>query len=79
MHGGGSKGILGKNIKLLNGVHLTAYTIQVANRFAELFNADIVLSTDDDEQNRLLLYSPLTTDYVRPEYSLRMQLARLIL
>jgi CMP-N,N'-diacetyllegionaminic acid synthase len=46
---GGSKGIPGKNIKLLNGIHLIAYTIQVAKRFSELYCADILLSTDDDE------------------------------
>ena len=65
---GGSKGIPGKNIKLLNGVHLIAYTIQVANRFAELFNADIVLSTDDDEIKQVAALYTLSTSYVRPEY-----------
>ncbi len=65
---GGSKGIPGKNIKLLNGVHLIAYTIQVANRFAELFNADIVLSTEDDEIKQVAALYSLSTDYVRPDY-----------
>lgn len=65
---GRSKGIPGKNIKLLNGVHLIAYIIQVANRFAELFNAEIVLSTDDSEINQVASLYSLSTDYVRPEY-----------
>jgi CMP-N,N'-diacetyllegionaminic acid synthase len=65
---GGSKGIPGKNIKLLNGVHLIGYTIQVANRFAELFDADIVLSTDNDEIKRIAALYSLSCDYVRPDY-----------
>lgn len=64
---GGSKGIPGKNIKLLNGVHLIAYTIQVANRFAELYEADIVLSTDDEEIKRVAVSYGLSTDYQRPD------------
>ena len=65
---GGSKGIPGKNIKLLNNIHLIAYTIQVANQFAELFDADIVLSTDDNEIKQVTALYSLTTDYIRPEY-----------
>jgi CMP-N,N'-diacetyllegionaminic acid synthase len=65
---GGSKGIPGKNIKLLNKVHLIAYTIQVANRFAELFDTDIVLSTDDDEIKLVAAMYALKTDYIRPDY-----------
>jgi CMP-N,N'-diacetyllegionaminic acid synthase len=68
---GGSKGIPGKNIKLLNNVHLIAYTIQVANRFAELFDTDIVLSTDDDEIKRVAAMYSLSTDYQRPDYLAR--------
>ncbi len=65
---GGSKGIPGKNIKLLNGVHLIAYTIQVAKRFTELFNADIVLSTDDNGIKQVAALHSLSTEYVRPNY-----------
>ena len=52
---GGSKGIPGKNIKLLNGKPLIAYTIDVAKRFSAFYSADIALSTDDveDESNPL--------------------------
>jgi CMP-N,N'-diacetyllegionaminic acid synthase len=64
----GSKGIPGKNIKLLNQVHLIAYTIQVAKRFAEIYDADLVLSTDDDEIKNVAGLYALSTDYVRPAY-----------
>lgn len=47
---GGSKGIPGKNIKLLNGKPLIGYTIDVAKRFAaDMGNTTIALSTDSDE------------------------------
>ena len=65
---GGSKGIPGKNIKPLNNIHLIAYTIQVANRFAEIYNADILLSTDDDEIKKVASLYLLNTDYVRPGF-----------
>mgnify|MGYP000028363472 CR=1 FL=1 len=47
---GGSKGIPGKNIKLLKGKPLIGYTIDVAKRFAAgMGNTTIALSTDSDE------------------------------
>lgn len=46
---GGSKGIPGKNIKLLNGKPLIAYTVESAKKFKALHGADIVVSTDDDD------------------------------
>lgn len=42
---GGSKGIPGKNIRLLNNVPLIAYTIQTASSSKLL--SDIIISTDD--------------------------------
>ena len=42
---GGSKGIPGKNIRLLNNVPLIAYTIQTASS-SKLLN-DVIISTDD--------------------------------
>jgi CMP-N,N'-diacetyllegionaminic acid synthase len=63
---GGSKGIPGKNVKLLNNKHLIAYTIECANSFAKFFDCDIILSTDDNEiKNVAKLYS-LNSDYNRP-------------
>lgn len=66
---GGSKGIPGKNIKLLNNKPLIAYTIEVANQFKNKYKSvDIALSTDSPEiisvANKFGLYS----DYRRPEY-----------
>jgi hypothetical protein len=65
---GGSKGIPGKNIKQLNNIHLIAYTIQVANIFAEHYNSDIALSTDDREIKEKAEKYGLETDYVRPDF-----------
>ena len=44
---GGSKGIPGKNIKLLAGRPLLHYSIELAREFAD--DADICLSTDDEQ------------------------------
>lgn len=63
---GGSKGIPGKNIKLLNGSPLIAYTIQLARRFAENYTTDIVISTDDDEILKVSAEYGLTSTYKRP-------------
>lgn len=63
---GGSKGIPGKNIRLLNGIPLIAYTIQIAKRFAEIYNADIAISTDDDEIGTVAKNYGIVTDYKRP-------------
>lgn len=46
---GGSKGIPGKNIRMLNGTPLIAYSIIVAKQFIEKYGADFTLSTDSDE------------------------------
>jgi CMP-N,N'-diacetyllegionaminic acid synthase len=63
---GGSKGIPGKNIKLLNGVPLIHYTYKVAMAFAQLHNADIQVSTDSDEILDCLKELDYETSYVRP-------------
>lgn len=65
---GGSKGIPGKNIKPIAGKPLFAYTLDVANVFASINNADIALSTDDDEIKKVAADLGLLTDYNRPEY-----------
>lgn len=64
---GGSKGIPGKNIKLLNGKPLIAYTIDVAMQFAQKYNADIELSTDSTEIIATASQFGLKTSYIRPE------------
>ncbi len=44
---GGSKGIVGKNLALVAGRPLLAYTIEAARRSPEI--ADVIVSTDSDE------------------------------
>jgi len=65
---GGSKGIPGKNIRLLNEKPLIAYSIDVALRFATEHNGTVALSTDDEEIMRVANDFGLTTDYKRPAY-----------
>ena len=60
---GGSKGIPGKNIKQLNGQPLIAYSINIAKEFAIRYNADIALSTDDDQIKKVAARSGLKTTY----------------
>jgi len=66
---GGSKGIPGKNIKLLNGKPLIYYTIQVAQQFQKTFKGvAIVLSTDSEEILKVAEDCGLKSDYRRPDY-----------
>lgn len=46
---GGSKGIPGKNIRLLNGKPLIVYAIDNAKFIKNFYNADIIVDTDDEE------------------------------
>jgi len=65
---GGSKGIPGKNIKLLHNKPLIGYTIEVAQKFQHHFlDTDIALSTDSDEIKRVAESFGLHTSYTRPE------------
>lgn len=65
---GGSKGIPGKNIKLLNGIPLIAYTISVAKQFKDKFkNTSVILSTDSEEIAKIAVDNGLISDYRRPE------------
>jgi CMP-N,N'-diacetyllegionaminic acid synthase len=63
---GGSKGIPGKNIKLLNGKPLIAYSIEIAKIFSKEYNCDIVLSTDSLSIKKVAAEYGLITDYERP-------------
>lgn len=63
---GGSKGIPGKNIKLLNGKPLIEYTINSAFKFSKKHNANIALSTDDDYILDICHSLKLNTNYKRP-------------
>lgn len=61
---GGSKGIPHKNIKMLGGRPLIAYTIDVARRLAP--DSHIVLSTDDDDIASTARSCGLPVEYMRP-------------
>jgi len=63
---GGSKGIPGKNTKMLSGKPLLAYTIAQAQRFAESRGTDIALSTDDPDMRAVAATYGLHTEYLRP-------------
>jgi CMP-N-acetylneuraminic acid synthetase len=63
---GGSKGIPGKNIRLVAGLPLIAYTIRHARMYAEKSGGDIALSTDSPAIRDVAAQHGLTTDYVRP-------------
>jgi CMP-N-acetylneuraminic acid synthetase len=63
---GGSKGIPGKNIKLLNGKPLIEYTVNSAFKFSKKYNANIALSTDDVDILNICNLLNLNTKYRRP-------------
>lgn len=69
---GGSKGILGKNIKIINGEPLIYYSLKTASLFKEkvLNNIDIVLSTDSQEIKKIVstLGFPIDMSYHRPDF-----------
>jgi len=65
---GGSKGIPGKNIKLLNEKPLIGYTIDVAKKFQQhIADTDIALSTDSEEIKKVAETCGLHTAYTRPD------------
>ncbi len=66
---GGSKGIPGKNIKMLNAIPLIAYSIQTALDFAKTQeNVFLELSTDSDEIKGVAKKFGLDSNYSRPDY-----------
>lgn len=65
---GGSKGIPGKNIRMINGAPLISYSINHARQFASIFAGDITLSTDSTEIKEVSSQYGIQTDYVRPGY-----------
>lgn len=68
---GGSKGIPGKNIKVLNGKPLIYYSLNTASKFAELFEGvKVVLSTDDLQIKKEVkaLNFEIDTEYTRPDF-----------
>lgn len=65
---GGSKGIPGKNIKPIAGKPLIDYSLDVAKRLAEKYDARIAVSTDDNAIKLAAEACGVTTDYLRPDF-----------
>lgn len=65
---GGSKGIPGKNIKLIAGKPLIEYTINTAKQLAEKLGSKITVSTDDDAIKLAAEHVGVLTSYTRPKY-----------
>ena len=65
---GGSKGIPGKNIKLIAGKSLIAYSIDLTRKLKMKWNAKVALSTDDSEIKDAAATHGVLTEYVRPEF-----------
>lgn len=66
---GGSKGIPGKNIKILNNHPLIYYSLKVAEEFAaKTGNTSIVLSTDSDDIKNVVqeISKEIDAEYDRP-------------
>jgi CMP-N-acetylneuraminic acid synthetase len=68
---GGSKGIPGKNIKILHGKPLIFYTLQVANEWRKKYPQTVIgLSTDCQEIKSVVRssgFEGIETSYERPE------------
>ncbi len=67
---GGSKGIPGKNVKHLAGKPLICYTIDVVKAFLNVVNldAEICVSTDDLEIQKVVNDYGIETPFLRPQY-----------
>jgi CMP-N,N'-diacetyllegionaminic acid synthase len=65
---GGSKGIPGKNIKLIAGKPLIKFSIDLAKKFQINRSVKIGLSTDCNKIKLEAAKCGLTTDYIRPNY-----------
>lgn len=62
---GGSKGVPGKNVKLLAGEPLINYTIEAARQI--FVDEDICVSTDSEEIIQMVNQTGLSAPFVRPE------------
>jgi CMP-N-acetylneuraminic acid synthetase len=65
---GGSKGIPGKNIKVINGKSLIAYSIDLTKKIESKFKAKVSLSTDDLAIKNVAEANGIFTDYIRPDH-----------
>lgn len=65
---GGSKGIPGKNIKVIAGKPLINYSLEIAQKLAQKYNAKIAISTDDTLIKQAAEEFSVYTDYMRPKF-----------
>ena len=64
---GGSKGIKNKNLKLLKGKPLIAYTLNTAIAISKLIKSDIFLSTDSKKIYNYCKNKIKISNYIRPK------------
>ncbi len=62
----GSKGLPNKNLLPLNNIPLIVYSINIAKKFAKLYDADIAISSDDIRIIKTGIIEGLTVPYKRP-------------
>lgn len=63
---GGSKGLPGKNIKLLKGKHLINYSVELARSIFE--DKDICVTTDSEEIKSVVERTGLKVPFIRPDF-----------
>lgn len=63
---GGSKGLPGKNLKLLNGKPLIVHTIEVALASKKI--SKVIVSTEDEEIARIAISAGAEVPFMRPLY-----------
>lgn len=63
---GGSKGLPGKNIRMLKGKPLIAYTIEAA--LASQYITRVIVSTDDEEIAKISIQYGAECPFMRPKY-----------
>ena len=63
---GGSKGLIGKNVKILNGKPMIAYTIEEALKSKYITN--VIISTDCKEIEKIAIKYGATSLFLRPAY-----------
>lgn len=65
---GGSKGIPGKNIRMLAGKPLIGYSIDIATQLSMEMDVDVALSTDSKEIREVAFKFGIASEYLRPEF-----------
>jgi len=63
---GGSKGVINKNIRMLNGYPLVYYTINCALKSKKI--TDVVVTTDSEEIQKIAIKYGAEAPFLRPKY-----------